>query len=105
MIITIILAIIWLTLMDRWFYRKIIILERNQVSFNTYRIKAKIYMYFGIIRVKMDYIEKNGNLYSVIYNPMSKLEEISTEEVEPRMANKAINKYFLKEELNKAINK
>jgi len=65
------------------------ILEITKMDSERRLIKAKVFMLFTIIRTTMEYIECEGKYYSKIGK------EVSTEEVQQRLMEKAMLKYKL----------
>jgi len=89
-IILIIVFIIISTLIDRWFFRKIIIKDRSKIDSEKYLIKSKSIFYFGLIRTNTEFVEYDGKFYMKLRE-----DEVSTHETEPRFIKKAMLKYKL----------
>ncbi len=88
-----IFVIVILSLIDRWYFRKIEIISREKIDGERFKINAKCYLFFNFFKVKMRYIEYNGDFYPITRK--SPLEIVDTHEVEPRMVKKALLKYNL----------
>lgn len=96
LLFNIILTLIVLSFIDRWFFRKIVILSRKQLDKDRYHIHTKVYFFFHLIKAKMEFIEKDSKLYAYMQDgPYSKTMVVGTKEVQPRMANKALLKWKL----------
>ena len=91
----IILCLICLSFIDRWFFRKIVITEITPIDSNRKRVKTISYIYFGLIKRKIDFIEYQGRYYMEY-----KQGDVSTNEIEPRFFKKAMLKYNLQKGLN-----
>lgn len=100
-IILIIFALIFLSLIDRWYFRKIVILSREKVDSERFKIQAKTYVFFNFIKVDFEFIEFDNKFYSIMQeSAFSERKVVSTEEVEPRLMKKALLKYKLENGLN-----
>lgn len=95
------LAIIFLSLIDRWYFRKIVIISREKIDNERFKIKAKTYVFFNFIKMDFEYIEFDNKFYSVMQeSAFSNKKVVSTEEVQPRFIEKALLKYKLENGLN-----
>jgi hypothetical protein len=100
-IILIIFALIFLSLVDRWYFRKIVIFSREKIDNERFKIQAKTYIFFNLLSADFEYIEFDNKFYSVMKeSAFSKRKIVSTEEVEPRFMKKALLKYKLENGLN-----
>jgi hypothetical protein len=99
--ILIIFALIFLSFIDRWYFRKIVILSREKFDSERFKIQAKTYVFFNLIKVDFEFIEFDNKFYSVMQKSFfDKTKTVSTEEVEPRFMKKALLKYKLENGLN-----
>jgi len=89
-IILIVILIIVLSLIDRIWFRKIIISEITKIDSERNLINTKVVMFFGIIKSKSEFIEMDGKYYMKFGEG-----NVSTDEVEPRFIKKALLKYRL----------
>jgi hypothetical protein len=97
----VVLGLIFLSLIDRWFFRKLVITSRTKMDNERFKLEGKAYMWFGLIRGKTEYIEMDGKLYSVIRkSPYTDEKKVSSTKVEPRIANAALLKYKLEQGIN-----
>lgn len=91
-----IFILIFLSLIDRWYFRKIVIVSREKIDNERFKIQAKTYAFFNILKADFEYIEFDNKFYSVMQkSAFDKTKTVSTEEVQPRIMKKALLKYKL----------
>lgn len=97
----VIFSIFFLSIIDRWYFRKIVIISREKIDNERFKIKAKTYVLFNLVKMDFEYIEFDNKFYSVMQESVSSNKKVvSTEEVEPRFMKKALLKYKLENGLN-----
>lgn len=96
-----IFILIFLSFIDRWYFRKIVIVSREKIDNERFKIQAKTYVFFNILKADFEYIEFDNKFYSVMQkSAFDKTKTVSTEEVEPKFMKKALLKYKLENGLN-----
>jgi hypothetical protein len=96
-----IFILIFLSLIDRWYFRKIVIITREKIDNERFKIQAKTYSFFNLLKVDFEYIELDNKFYSITQkSAFDKTKTVSTEEVEPRFMKKALLKYKLENGIN-----
>jgi len=84
------IVVIPLSLIDRWFFRKIIIINTKPIDEDRHLLITKTIMFFGLIRTSVEYVAHEGKYYMKLRE-----DEVSTHETEPRFIRKALLKYKL----------
>ena len=80
---------------------KIVITSREKIDNERFKIKAKTYSFFNMVKVDFEYVEFNNKFYSIMQKSYSdKTKTVSTKEVEPRFMKKALLKYKLENGIN-----
>jgi hypothetical protein len=88
--LSIVFILIALSLIDRWFFRKIVINNITSIDSDRNLIESKSAFCFGLINTKAEFVEYKGKYYIKFSE-----NNISTNYVEPRFIEKALLKYNL----------
>lgn len=88
-ILSVILLII-LSLIDRFWFRKIIVSNITKVDPERNLIQSKVYLFFGLIKNNTEFIQYQGKYYMKFSD-----NEVSTNQTDPRFIDKGVLKYNL----------
>lgn len=95
-----------LSLIDRWFFRKVVVKSKTKIKPYTYKITGTAHFFFNIFKINGEYLQKNNRFYTISrkssFNTTSAFNneyEIGVE-VEPRFLETAVLKYELEQDLN-----